>query len=491
MPRKNSIAADYFETILYLSKNKDKAGLSGLVADGISVDTFKGKSSPIISLAREGDFESVEFLINNFNASLHDAVYGYALGGHKIRVENLLSRGACLNHAVMGYAHRRSSNKVEDLIMRGASLDFAVLGYALAGCENKVEKLLTRGASKDYAIQGYACRGYFDNVENLITRGANIDAAVYGYARGRHRRRVDNLIARRASKDEALAGYARGGHVDEVVGLLERGASKNFAADNFARAGRHDLVEKMLSLGADINSAIIGYARSGQADMVGALLARAVYVNAAIVHNLANGMNASGHDLPMLNEVNIKNAIRGYTESGHFSDYEMVLRLLTFTGPLKYRKILARAAKETNPSLDPGDLLHRAAKINQLMKESRMNYHEARSYLTAWMMPGLHCWFLQGSKLVKNNVMPMEIYILISSYVVGMPDNETIALFNKYFSVMPQKLCEVSIKKTRDKFTQTSAGSLLTRIGFNKMTPEKYQRKLEAANERCRERLHS
>ena len=57
-----------FEVVYRLAKEKDEKALAKIVKEGSCLDAFQGEYNPIMLLAEEGDSESVELLINKFNA---------------------------------------------------------------------------------------------------------------------------------------------------------------------------------------------------------------------------------------------------------------------------------------------------------------------------------------------------------------------------------------------------------------------------------------
>ena len=180
--------------ICHLAKAKNTAGLAKLLDNsGVLIDFQQGLYSPIMLLAEQGEHEAVEFLIRQFGASLDEAVFGYAAGGHETAVNALLAQGASLNEAVRGYAQ--------------------------GGHETAVNALLVQGAFRNQAILGYAKGGHETAVNALLAQGASLDAAAFGYARGGHETAVNALLAQGASRDYAVEGYAEGGYLSKTTNL--------------------------------------------------------------------------------------------------------------------------------------------------------------------------------------------------------------------------------------------------------------------------------
>src|SRR3990167_7103252 len=121
------------ETIYHLAKNKDKDGLERIIADGASVDIYHddGDHTAIMLLAEEGNNSSVEFLIDHFNASIFDAVQGYAMGGYTKEVNILISLFPHARvSAIKGYAFAGNKNELQlvDYDYTGISMTYYAKG---------------------------------------------------------------------------------------------------------------------------------------------------------------------------------------------------------------------------------------------------------------------------------------------------------------------------------------------------------------------------
>ena len=89
-------------------------------------------------LAKEGDVKSVEFLIINFDASISDAVEGYAEGGHFKQVNKLIEEGASRHKAVRGYKNNISDYLTgTKLLCLLSSIDDEYLRKSIANIASK------------------------------------------------------------------------------------------------------------------------------------------------------------------------------------------------------------------------------------------------------------------------------------------------------------------------------------------------------------------
>lgn len=71
-------------------------------------------------LAKEGNREAVEFLIDKFKASRNAAVKGYALGGFVNLVNEQIKAGANPDYAVWGYANSGYTDQGKSLLGKDA-----------------------------------------------------------------------------------------------------------------------------------------------------------------------------------------------------------------------------------------------------------------------------------------------------------------------------------------------------------------------------------
>ncbi len=168
----NSPDEALFETFCQLVTEKNAKALAEMIGEGMLLTAIPD-TNPLILLAKKGDSESVEFLINKFDASHNYATWGYAWGKHVDRVNEQIVQGTSRNYAVWGYARGGYTDLVNEQIAQGVSRDYAVLGYAQGGYTDLVNEQIAQGASRNNAVQGYAQGGYIDQVNKQIAQGAN------------------------------------------------------------------------------------------------------------------------------------------------------------------------------------------------------------------------------------------------------------------------------------------------------------------------------
>ena len=96
-----------FFTVCELAKKKDIAELAFLLANAkVCIDFHYGHNTPIKFLAKEGEYEAVEFLLNHFRACRYEAAKGYAQGGHIMHVNMWLAKD--------GFPHYQMSTSFAD-----------------------------------------------------------------------------------------------------------------------------------------------------------------------------------------------------------------------------------------------------------------------------------------------------------------------------------------------------------------------------------------
>lgn len=201
-----------FGSVYRLAKDKNEKELT---KEKVATSS-KGKGYTVITvLAKEKDYQAVDFLLQRFDANLNDAVFGAALSGDEAFTDKLLQRQAALAYAVRGAAAGGHKAFVNNLLGRGAGLQAeAAYGFGLGNHVEFVDDFINQDRTliKD-ALQGAACGGHVELVNALIKRGASLDDAVFGAAFGGHMNLVNELIHRGASLKEAAIGFICGGHV--------------------------------------------------------------------------------------------------------------------------------------------------------------------------------------------------------------------------------------------------------------------------------------
>ncbi|MHB1222125.1 MAG: hypothetical protein ACYC0J_09030, partial [Gammaproteobacteria bacterium] len=111
-----------FHTAYHLTKNKNKDALTSMVEEGFCINTPQNGYSLVELLARQGDVESVEFLMAEFRANQDDAAKGYAQGGHVDQVNMLVTKGADRKLAALGYKMYMGDHPHEISLLRLMSL---------------------------------------------------------------------------------------------------------------------------------------------------------------------------------------------------------------------------------------------------------------------------------------------------------------------------------------------------------------------------------
>lgn len=169
--------------------------INDLLSDGVNIDLIYNGFSPVGLLAKEGKDKGVDILLNEFHASISDAIECYAAAGNKKVVDRLLEAFLeqkdykPLHRAITGAAKGGQDDLVQYLVTRGyeirntilqvqeyypgslsgpTMLSCAVLGYAFAGNTPKINEMIEKGGSDVYALEGYALAGNIDALKNMI-----------------------------------------------------------------------------------------------------------------------------------------------------------------------------------------------------------------------------------------------------------------------------------------------------------------------------------
>ncbi|MBN9226399.1 MULTISPECIES: hypothetical protein [Legionella] len=141
-----------------LNRNEAKIAINKILLFAtIDVQHATTNDVAVSKLAAEGNIESVNFLIKEFNASLLWAAYGYARGGHVVEADKVfvlaqdsVDRLKLLKQMASGHAqggHVSEAKKILALVQNSADR-FAVLqhmafGYALRGHAAEANKVLS------------------------------------------------------------------------------------------------------------------------------------------------------------------------------------------------------------------------------------------------------------------------------------------------------------------------------------------------------------
>lgn len=168
--------SEQFNLVCQIAKNKDQKALTEIEQKGICIANFLSGHSPVITLAKEGNKEAVDFLIQKFNASINDAVYGYAFGGYFDQVNELIARGATHDDALCGYTrgeHITSQNILrlmsctKDKNLRALVVDRA---KAMGILNSNINELKTKAEKNHLAMHEYQLN--YGQLSSLATPGA-------------------------------------------------------------------------------------------------------------------------------------------------------------------------------------------------------------------------------------------------------------------------------------------------------------------------------
>ena len=171
-----------FETICRLARAKDEKALTEIVKSGVCIGVVvQGEYTPVALLAKEGNKDAVEFLINKFRALRKEAVLGFARGRHVDQVIVMLSqksdpgkRHKLRRWAVWGFA-------------RGRHVDQVIVMLSQESDPEKLHEL------QKWAVWGFAQGGYVRQVKKVFSQESNPEKlhelriwAVLGFAQGRY-----------------------------------------------------------------------------------------------------------------------------------------------------------------------------------------------------------------------------------------------------------------------------------------------------------------
>jgi hypothetical protein len=236
-------------------------------------------------------------------------------------------------------------------------------------------------------------------------------------------------------KKMAIRSFAVGGHVKQVMAILTQ---------------EHDL-DRWHQLRQE---AIGGFA----------IIAYVEQVNKIFIQE---------NDAKRLGELR-KSAEIGFVISGHSRDPETLLRLYSYLDDDALRdQPIYRTEMVGNQILPVKDnelLQAKAAKYNLLLKQ--LDYSQVQDYFYVWMLPKeAHSWFLEGIQLI-DKPLPLELFVYITSFIIGKSDADTQRIFSSYFAITPEMFYQAScLLKSDTDFLEDK---------------ERYQRRLAFRNERIK-----
>ncbi|WP_428413776.1 hypothetical protein, partial [Legionella sp.] len=388
--------------ILYLARKCDKERLMQLAKAGFCLGVFSGDYNVVMLLAQEGNTSSVNFLIDVFHASRNYATEGYAMGGHFSQVQQQIALGAAVSSAIIGYAKKGYVQQVNELISEGKYLNAAISGYAFAGNVEQVNRLLDLAASNSMVLSRSIALEY--------------------YARGGHYASAQLLLDQGANRNRAVLGYAFSGDIERVKEQLNLGAETRFAIYGFALAGNIERLEQFAAPSRNATDMILGLAYRGEIYSIKNMLKS--YKNQYIaIYAYASGGYFS-HVNQMIQRVGrdgIQLACDGYKDGGYLGAQNL-LYLLSITRENYLRSALFQAAQS---GLDMKKMLRKAEKINLLMEKHQLTFNEACGYLAV----ATNIFLFQGQQLVMSNKLSADSYFYILSFITGLTEPGTRAIF--------------------------------------------------------------
>ncbi|WP_133137599.1 hypothetical protein [Legionella rowbothamii] len=436
--------------VYQLAKSKDEIELAHLENEGFSLGAFYCAENAVMLLAKENNIEAVEFLLKRFNLSINYAVQGYAMGGHIRMANQLIAQGASKNHAAKGFAIGGYVHEVNQLIAQGVNKDYAAEGFGIGGHVHEAKQLIAQGASRGNTTMGFAIGGHVQVVNQLIAEGANKNYAIEGYAISGRVHEVKELDTEILDKNDALAGYAMGGHVHEVNQLMAQREPLACALNGYAKGGHSLQVKQLMAQvrqSISNNDLVFAYAQGGHSIPVNQL------INQGAAPECALSSYAKGGYIKEVNELLSQKGAARYADwaaasygLGGYINEANLLPLMSFTHAQELRKCIAEqyimdllnlkqsthSEKERKQIIEEYMLQHfpqlmkRAEKLNQLMRENNLNLEQAKGYIST----AANVWAFQGQQLVREGKIPVDIYFHIFSFINGCSDNDNIKIID-------------------------------------------------------------
>ena len=179
-------------------------------------------------------------------ATIDDAIYGFAFGGHIDRVRALLAAHPTRSEAAArGYARARNLVETERFLASDELKRGIVFGYAQAGNEVQVRAALNSTGGSKYlpdVLSGLASTGQSALLLELVDGSKYYRLALKAAAKAGHAALVEQLLEKLSihlgtlkrstapiAKDilpflkTALEGYSEGRHFEEAILLMELG----------------------------------------------------------------------------------------------------------------------------------------------------------------------------------------------------------------------------------------------------------------------------
>lgn len=416
MPTKYAVLSQqsrFFQAIYRFVKARDELSLVN-ISRHASLFMIDHKYDITSWLAEEGDYASVNFLIDKFKANPLSAIEGYARGGHVKWVNEILDSGIGLNNAAKAYAQSGHFEEVDQLIKKGASLEDVVLGYAIGGYVNEVNRFTSDNKYINIAVYGYAFGGHIAEVNIMLAQYAKAaEYSALGFSKAGD---IDNARQYEAHhKDKMVVGYAYASLYKQMQTIIDAHVRYNCemyylgkAIKGAALAGNVNIVNDLLSQGANKNIAVRYYAKGGYIDQVNQLIS----------------MGASDDS-----------ALKGYLKGNHLQTCEAAMRLAALTDDSHFRYQILRVYLYANPeALKLADKT--ASNINCLINSYGIFYDEAKML----SMQGVLGWLVNGPSLIKNGTICNTIFFEITSQLMGVSVTEARHLFKIFSSILHDKM---------------------------------------------------
>ncbi|WP_367608455.1 hypothetical protein [Legionella sp. W05-934-2] len=279
------------------------------------------------------------------------------------------------------------------------------------------------------------------------------DSVIKGYAMANNHLAVDEIVKKgqnspqRREKLRTLAGqgYSLVGNMDKANEMLLEGGDRHYIITALAIGGHTKLVK---------NATLLGRLMEKMPKEFHAIELAANYATGGFVAEAEKQYNIAiavieAYPTEKKSILNLSMAqdalVLGLINGGHLDNKDAFQRVLPFIEDLTLRKSIYRRAIEVNPNLKDDQLITRCNTIKQLTSVHHVSLSEAVKWSDPWQKTEVHILFLQGIVLIRRDSLPIDMFIHIASYVVGLPDEETKKLFEKHTTIMPKKLYEHSV----------------------------------------------
>jgi hypothetical protein len=382
--KKHKTEASVFELICQLAVDQDAARLQRLIDAGYRIDIRHGVDSPIMRLAKQGEQNAVNFLIQFFNGSVLEAVCGYVANDFFFLVSNERIIETELPWELSG--SRFTFEIIQSINLLGGLLlnDNFSSRYHLS---NK-PGLQT---INDFVAEHVAyLRSHIGEPFSLPCDDSYCSAYALGYTGNINQvewMRTQLLISDVPDHEAIVSGYIRGGY--------------------------HDLANAYMgNVSFALNQMAFLYAKSGKFDDAGDLLRRG-----------ADPMKVSN----------------GLVSGRHLSSVKNIMRMLASTNSDAFKR-LAETFIQSNDILrsycfekvNVNFVILKSAKLRKIMHDYQISFDAALALTT----PGVREWILQCKQLQMNRPLledtktlvaglPSELYYQITFIVVGLSRQET------------------------------------------------------------------